>query len=486
MAHGSKASRNKINDVGDKCRVNNDDLYVLIELILGEDITHQELHSCAGFSDSACLASYIALRVNNSIAVVGANRVRILHNTCIRAAYLSDAIELAVSERHLDIGSTRDLVLRVCGRHLSIDVEQHDAFSFVVGRNQAASISSLTKPFVPGRHYAINIGHNITAFGLIDVTDAGCSLTNTRRVQTSQLRNLNDTMRFIGDCTCGFGVPSILSGNSDHKLSISIAEPVIRGHVAFNRNARVSRILLELQNGVLPRLGEARAQKTGRVGKHFVINDSCATGIYASRATAGYGGGLASGISVRTLAIRFGTYSAISYIGDDGYNHDRFNEYSYLRVGDGSQNTLSKMSVIGSALSYRVFQDGKRTPPADDDGDAPRVGHENYVAKPSRDDVKNMRVTTSDIYMATGRTIARLVAEIRRFDAIENVVVLGSVGNGIDDAAWAGMRTGIAEVVGMDGSDLPPLGLTFLPGASHRSSLLGAAMEHSERLALHQ
>lgn len=424
---------------------------------------HEELHSCAASGDDDRLINHIALCVNNAVAVIGADRVRVSHNSRIGSERFGDAIARALNER-LGIGSTQDLVSRIRGHPVSIDIERRDPVSSVRPPGPPRPVMPMTRPFLPGKHCSMNIGHNMTAFGLIDVSADGYALTHTRRIRTDQLLDVNDIMRFIDGCTRDFGIPPIPSDGSDYRLSVSIAEPVFRGRVAFNQDARVSRILLELQDGPLRRLCEDCARDG--TGKYFVMNDSCATGIYASRAAARYDGGLVGRISTRVLAIRFGTYSAISYIGDDGYNRDRFNEYSYLHIDDGSRKAPSETSLIGPALSYKVFRDAGR-PAAVEQGEG---------------DGEERRVPAA-LCLATGRTIGRLVGELQRLDPIESVIVLGSIGNGIDDIAWADMRAGIEQVVAGEESGVPPPSLTFLPGASHRSSLLGVAMEHSERLA---
>ncbi len=453
--------------------------FATIKLYSKSGTIHHETYAYNAGADLGYVARDVALKVNNGLAIVGADRVGIQHNTPLRPTDFRREIYRILGDRRLDIGSTQDLILRAYGSEITIHVESAEVFDDTKVRSPLALTPLCPKKFLPGRHYSLNIGHSITSFGIVDIDEGGSILQQPLRLRTESLKNIDEILNFIGRYTDHLGVANISCRDSDHKISVAVAEPVYRGRVMLNDGSVVSRILFDLQNGPFGGLLDYCAPNAGN---YFVMNDSCATGVYVSRNLTPYKGGSVSGFLPRTLAIRFGTYSAISYIGDNGYNIDRLNEYSHIAIiGGTASDTLKR---IGSALSYRAFQMHE---PFD-----LRYG-DNHSAKASNSDHMISSIYTglsqkinlfSDMCMDAGRTIAYLISEVRRFNVVDNVVVIGSVANGIDATAWASIHIGITEAINSNeiGALLPAL--HFLPHASDRSSLLGVALEHSERLAL--
>lgn len=433
------------------------------------------------------IESFLACRINNKICVIGCDNVEIsvapsvpIQTTLIADLFYRDYDRLTA------LGRVSEIVERVYGAFLRFAVTVDSPVRDPLRRQNrvdAVAGSPAALSYRNGCYVALNIGHRLSSVGLVRLTNVGLKLSDFNRFATDRFRNYADANNFVRRA---FAQASdrFNKGGGYVGAIISIAETVVAGNIHANLSGGLFGSMSAIDAASLtPQLSQT-ARELCSVADVLVINDSCAEGIYASRTMGSYRSGEVHDYLTNLLTIRFGTWSAISYVSSTGYNIDRINEYSYLSTHTFVGPPRDSSTAIGDVFSFRGFGilarecgllEQYRIPEAD----APAALYEMFSAGDEREQEAAARV-----YISIGERIALLVDEIQCDVRIQHICLLGSIANHIVHRVAHLMEKGFRECARFEGMDVAGIKFQFIPDASHDASIIGGSLQLSETVGV--
>ncbi|HWT05650.1 MAG TPA: hypothetical protein VN224_07825 [Xanthomonadales bacterium] len=429
---------------------------------------------------------YIACKIANRVCVIGVDHVKI----CL-SAETADCYHAILSDFYfcydtiIPLATVSSLTVKVYGvalRFSSANISDGGRLRMkpqIVDSDPTAVRDELR--YKAGLFFSMNLGHTQTSVACVRVDAVGSKLLKYKRFATIPLQSDDGLSNLVLH-----NAPEFLDFANELGMrylgaSMSIAETVIAGRIFPNRAGGLFRDTVA--NGDLERHVSKTVSQLLFVERMLVINDACAEGIYASRIAATYDAGVIRHHRTRLLTIRFGTWPAISYVGDDGYNLSRMNEYSYMSTRVHRYDRKAIVGNVGRILSYQGFgmlaaELGLLEKYNVNEDAALKFFYEALFSR-NEDEKRD----ASLIYVRMGEHIAMLVGELLEDVPIERVSILGSKANAIDRYVFRYIERGFVAFTKAYAIYPSDMKMELIAEASHEASVIGASLQLSERFS---